>query len=57
MNLTEKINAYQKHLTELEADKKRIHEEMKEVREKIRKFERVLKEAEEIEAVEEKPLV
>ena len=57
MNLTEKINAYQKHLTELEADKKRIHEEMKEVREKIRKYERVLKEAEEIESVEEKPLV
>lgn len=52
MNLTEKIEAYTKHLTELEADKKRIHEEMKEVREKIRKYERVLKEAQEIESVE-----
>lgn len=54
MNLTEKIESLKNHLSELEGDKKRIHEEMKEIKKKISKYETVLKHAEEIESVEEK---
>ena len=52
MDLVKKIEDLQSHLIDLETHKKKIHEEMKETKRRISKYETVLKHAEEIEAVE-----
>ena len=58
MDLKAKIEQLQSQLNDLGEQKERIHEEMKEVRKKISKYETVLKHAEEIESLEEeKPTV
>lgn len=54
MDLKAKIEGLQDDYNAHEREKKRIHEEMKEIKKKISKYETVLKHAEEIESVEEK---
>jgi DNA repair exonuclease SbcCD ATPase subunit len=53
MDITEKIRTLKQELSDLEVEKEFVHRRAKEVREKIRKYERVLKHAEEIEQLNE----